>query len=408
MTREEGPMGKLNWKRYLQGCALLMVLVVSALAQTVPSEADKAMQEGLAQMKSGNFTQAAAAYSKVTKLQPTFAEGFFNLGLAEEKAGQLDLARTALEKALRLKPGLRGANLFLGTIAYRQNRFKEAEASLLEETKLDPRSAQAFMWLGICHLAQDDPQGAIAPLDKAYALDASDADILYHRGRAYLLVANASYDAMFKLDPDSLRVHQVLGEAYAQGYRNQEAIGEFELTVKLAPRQPGLHEELGDQEWITGQLDKAADAYRKELRIDPLAVTAMYKLGSLLVQNRDPSEGVRLLRGALRLDPSLSDAHYYLGVGLAGTDQNEDAAREFQLAIASDPASDRAMSAYYKLSQVYRTLHKMNEAQAALKNFQQMRATVKERQDRKSTQLVRKRTELPVQEQVADGMPGDQ
>jgi tetratricopeptide (TPR) repeat protein len=344
----------------------------------------------------------------VTKLQPTFAEGFFNLGLAEEKAGQLDLARTALEKALRLKPGLRGANLFLGTIAYRQNRFKEAEASLLEETKLDPRSAQAFMWLGICHLAQDDPQGAIAPLDKAYALDASDADILYHRGRAYLLVANASYDAMFKLDPDSLRVHQVLGEAYAQGYRNQEAIGEFELTVKLAPRQPGLHEELGDQEWITGQLDKAADAYRKELRIDPLAVTAMYKLGSLLVQNRDPSEGVRLLRGALRLDPSLSDAHYYLGVGLAGTDQNEDAAREFQLAIASDPASDRAMSAYYKLSQVYRTLHKMNEAQAALKNFQQMRATVKERQDRKSTQLVRKRTELPVQEQVADGMPGDQ
>jgi outer membrane lipoprotein-sorting protein len=56
-------MGKLNWKRYLQGCALLMVLVVSALAQTVPSEADKAMQEGLAQMKSGNFTQAAAAYS---------------------------------------------------------------------------------------------------------------------------------------------------------------------------------------------------------------------------------------------------------------------------------------------------------------------------------------------------------
>jgi tetratricopeptide (TPR) repeat protein len=409
MTREEGPMGNSEWKMCLQRCALLMVLAVPALAQTTPNEAvNQAMQEGLAQMKQGNFTQAVAAYSQVTKLEPAFAEGYFNLGLADEKAGQFGEARTALQKALQLKPGLRGANLFLGTIAYRQNRFKDAEASLLKETRLDPRSAKAFMWLGICRLAEDNPQGAIAPLDKAYALDPSDVDILYHRGRAYLLVANASYDAMFKLDSDSVRVHQVLGEAYAQAYRNQEALNEFELTVKMAPQQPGLHEELGDQDWITGQLDKAAEAYRDELRIDPSAVSAMYKLGSLLVQGQSPAEGVKLLRSTLRLDPTLSDAHYYLGVGLVGTDQNEEATHEFQLAIAPDPSGDRAMSAYYKLSQVYRKLHRTTEAQAALKNFEQMRATVKERQDRKAAQLVRKRTDLPVQEQAANGTPGDQ
>jgi tetratricopeptide (TPR) repeat protein len=402
-------MGNFEWKMRSYGCALLMVLAAPVLAQTAPNESvSRAMQEGLAQMKDGNFTEAAAAYVQVTKLQPAFAEGYLNFGLAEEKAGQLDEARGAFQKALQLKPGLRGANLFLGTIAYRQNRFKDAEASLLAETRLDPRSAKAFMWLGICRLAQDNPQGAIAPLDKAYALDPSDVDILYHRGRAYLLVANASYDAMFKLDPDSLRVHQVLGEAYAQAYRNQEAIDEFELAVKMAPKQPGLHEELGDQDWITGQLDKATDAYRDELRIDPSAVSAMYKLGSLLAQGQSPAEGVQLLRSALRLDSSLSDAHYYLGVGLMGTDQNEDAAHEFQLAIAADTSSDRAMSAYYKLSQVDRKLHRTAEAQAALASFEQMRATVKERQDRKAAQLVRKRTDLPVQEQAVNGMPGNQ
>jgi tetratricopeptide (TPR) repeat protein len=402
-------MGNFDWKMRLEWCSLLMVLVVPVLAQTGPNEAvSRAMREGLAQMKQGDFAEAAAAYAQVTKLQPDFAEGYLNFGLAEEQAGQLDKARAALQKALQLKPGLRGANLFLGTIAYRQNRFKDAEASLLEETRLDPQSAKAFMWLGVCRLAQDNPQGAIAPLDKAYALDPTDVDILYHRGRAYLLVANASYDAMFKLDSDSLRVHQVLGEAYAQAYRNNEAIGEFELTVKMAPRQPGLHEELGDQDWITGQTDKAAEAYREELRIDPSAVSAMYKLGSLLVQGQDPAEGVGLLRSALRLNSSLSDAHYYLGVGLIGTDQDEAAAHEFQLAIAADPSSDRAMSAYYKLSQVYRRLHRTTEEQAALKNFQQIRAAVKERQDRKAAQLVRKRIDLPVQEQAANGVPGDQ
>jgi len=388
---------------------LWMAFAGPALAQTPapakpdPTSIGQAMQDGSAQMKTGHFVEAAATYSRVTQIEPGFAEGFFNLGLAEVQAGRLDEARTALEKAERLKPGLRGANLFLGTIAYRQNRFKDAEANLLKETQLDPRNAKAFMWLGVCRLAQDDPQKAIPPLDKAFALDPSDVDILYHRGRAYLLVANASYDAMFKLDHDSLRVHQVLGEAYAQAYRNQNAISEFELAVKMAPRQPGLHEELADQYWIVGDVDKASAAYREELAIDPDAVSSMYKLGSLLAKSPTPAEGIPLLRSALRLDPSLSDAHYYLGEGLMGTDHDAEAIQEFEAAIAADPANERAMTSYYKLALIYRKLHKTQEAQAALTKYQRMRADVKARQESKSAELVRRRTELPVNDdQVAD------
>ena len=359
-------------------------------------------------MTSGDFKAAVAAYTTVTHSLPEFAEGYFNLGLALQQAGRLDEARAALEKALRLKPGLRGANLFLGILAYRQNRFKDAEASLLRETRLDPRNAKAFMWLGVCRLAQDDPQAAIPALDKAYALDPSDVDILYHRGRAYLLVANASYAAMFKLDHDSLRVHQVLGEAYAQAYRNTEAISEFELAVKMAPRQPGLHEELGDQYWIAGQLDKVATAYKDELSIDPNAISAKYKLGCLLVLNQNPAEGVKLLREALSADPSLSDAHYYLGTGLMSSGQDQDAIQEFELAIAANPSEDRAMTSYYKLAQIYRRLHKTQEAQAAMANFLRMRAQTKERQDRHAEQIVRKRTELPVADPEKLSMPTDQ
>ena len=359
-------------------------------------------------MTSRDFGTAVTAYSTVTRSLPDFAEGYFNLGLALQQAGRLDESRGALEKALRLKPGLHGANLFLGIVAYRQNRFKDAESSLSRETRLDPRNAKAFMWLGVCRLAQDDPHGAIQPLDKAYELDPTDADILYHRGRAYLLVANASYGEMFKLDHDSLRVHQVLAEAYAQAYRNQEAIGEFELAVKMAPQLPGLHEELGDQYWSASQLDKVAEAYKEELRIDPFAVSAKYKLGSLLVLNQNPVEGVGLLRDALLADPSLSDAHYYLGTGLVAVNQNQDAIHEFELAIAADPSADRAMTSYYKLAQVYRTLHQATEAQTAMDNFLRMRAQVKERQENHTMQVARKRTELPVEDPEKIAISTDQ
>jgi len=391
--------------------ALLPVLIgglcpLAELAQPAGDEAFRqAMRQGAEAMNAGNFSGAADAYASVTRKFPGFAEGSLNLGLALEKSDRLGEARIALEKALRLKPGLRGANLFLGIIAYRENRFKDAEFRLKLETQLDPRSAKAFMWMGVCRLAQDDPQGAIAPLDKAYALDPTDVDILYHRGRAYLLVANASYDAMYKLNPDSLRVHQVLAEAYAQAYRNQEAIGEFELAAKIAPKQPGLHEELGDQDWVVGKLDAAAAAYREELRIDPLNVTAMYKLGSLQVQNQNPAEGVQLLDEALRRDPTLSDAHYYLGSGLMSLDRTPDAVREFQLAIAADPSNDRAMSSYYKLAQAYRQLHQAQAAQEAMQNFQRMRGQVKEQRDNKAAQIVRKRTELPVDDKDKTGLP---
>jgi tetratricopeptide (TPR) repeat protein len=390
----------IGWRipRWLILCPFLAAISgTAAHAQTAPdSDARQAMQQGAAAMAGGNFRAAVAAYSAVTHQLPDFAEGYFNLGLAMEQDGSLDDARAALEKALRLKPGLRGANLFLGIVDYRENRFRDAEASLLRETQIDPQDAKAFMWLGVCKLAQDDPQGAIAPLDKAFALDPKDADILYHRGRAYLLVANASYDAMFKLDHDSMRVHQVLAEAYAQGYRNQDAITEFQLAVKMAPQQPGLHEELADQFWIVGQLDQAADAYRQELVVDPQAESAQYKLGSLLVLNRNVAEGVELLRAVLRDDPALSDAHYYLGRGLLSLDKDQEAIQQFELAVAADPSNDRAMSAYYQLAQAYRGLHDTQNAETAMKEFLRMRAQVKERQDQHAAQIARKRTELPV------------
>ena len=371
--------------------------VAAALTQAAGNEAARAaMQQGSEAMTAGNFDAAIAAYTHVTQSLPDFAEGYFNLGLALQQAGKLDESRTALEHALRLKPGLRGANLFLGVVLYRQNHFKDAETYLLHETHIDPRGAKAYMWLGVCRLAEDDPQGAIAPLDKAFALDPSDVDVLYHRGRAYFLVANSSYDAMFKLDRDSMRVHQVLAEANAQAYRTQEAISEFELAIKMAPRQPGLHEELADQYWIAGQMDKVADTYREELRIDPHAVSAMYKVGSFLVWTGDPTQGIVFLRSVLREDASFADAHYYLGDGLAETDHDQEAIHEFELAIKADPSSDRAMSAYYKLSQEYRKLHRLPEAQAALASFQQLKAQRKLRQEQKSAQIVRKRTELPV------------
>jgi len=384
--------------------ACFFFLGLTAMGQRAANEAVRqTMQQGAAAMTSGKFDQAVEAYTSVTHLQPGFAEGFFNLGLAEEQAGHLDEARIALEQAIHLKPSLRGAHLFLGTIAYKRDRYKEAEDDFLAETRIDPHGAKAFMWLGVSRLAEDRPEAAIGPLDKANDLAPGDVDTLYHRGRAYFLAAKDSYAAMFKADPDSFRVHQVLAESAAEAFRAEEAISQYETAIKLAPRQSGLHESLGDQYWTSGNLDKAAEAYKAELEIDPTDTMAKFKLGSLDVVHVNSAEGIPLLRQALQEDPTLRDAHYYLGDGLLDLDQDAEAAHEYELAIAVDPTDDRAMTSYYRLAQAYKKLHRTDDAREALANYQRLKAQTQARQDSRRAQIVRKRSQLPVDD--SDKLP---
>ena len=407
------PYGRIRYRALLETAlvaGIFLAFPVLCAAQSQPEgtlsagsgggspedAAQSAMQAGAAAMRNGEFAQAVRAFHRVTELMPASAEGYFNLGLAEEQAGELSAARAALKQALARKPQLRGVNLFLGFADYRENHFARAEQRFLRETELDPRDAKAFLWLGVARLARDNPSGAVKPLDQAYALDPKDEDILYHRGRAYLLVANASYDAMYKLDPDSMRVHQVLAEAYAQSYRNQEAASEFELAIQMAPHQPGLHEELGDQLWASSQFAKVEAAYRAELAVDPYSATTKYKLGSFLVLNQKPQDGIPLLQEALAEDPGLSDAHYYLGSGLAATDHAQAAIQEFQKAIAADPGNDRAMMSWYKLAQEYRKQKDTSDATEAMKNFLRMREQTRNRQKAHAALIARDRSGLPV------------
>jgi tetratricopeptide (TPR) repeat protein len=265
------------------------------------------------------------------------------------------------------------------------------------------------MWLGVSRLAEDRPEAAIAPLDKAHEMDPTDVDTLYHRGRAYFLVANGSYAAMFKADPDSFRVHQMLAESAAEAFRSEEAIQQYQLAIQAAPRQPGLHEGLADQYWTAGNMDKAAAAYQAELEIDPTDALAKFKLGSLYVVRSNSAEGVPLLRQAIQEDPGLRDAHYYLGNGLLNMGQAEEAVHEYELAIAPDPGDDRAMTSYYRLSQAYKRLNRMEDSRAALSNYLKIRDQTRARQASRSAQIARKRSQLPVNDPVAgaNDIPGN-
>jgi len=350
----------------------LFVFCAPLWPQSAP-DVSSAFEQATANMRQGNLQAAVEGFASVVKKNPAFAEAHFNLGLVYEELGKPADAIASLQKALSLKPRLHGANLFLGIAEYRLNHLDQSLAALKKETTNFPKDASAWMWFGVVELARDQPEAAAEALDKAAKLAPNDTDILYHRGQAHLLVSKNSYALMFKADPKSWRVRQILAQANADAERHVDAIAEYQEAIKLAPRQPGLHEELGTEYRNIGKLDEAQAAFQQELEIDPYNVLARYKLGVLLVEKGQAAQGKEMIEAAARDKAGLRHLDYNLGRAemLLGDDN---AAAEHLKRATTAPADPEVMEqTWYQLGMVYRRLHRTGEAQQAMATFQKLK-----------------------------------
>ena len=379
---------------------ILCGVTVPLWAQRSP-EVDDRFRQATEAMRNGNLEEAGKGFAAVVSQAPTFAEAHLNLGLVREEQGRYEEAITSFQKALGLKPRLHGANLFLGVADFHLNQLDKAVAAIEKETAAYPKDAPAWMWLGVVRLAQDKPEEAAEALDKAANLAPDDLDILYHRGRAHLLVSQRSYGRMFKVDPHSWRVHQIIAQANAEADRHTDAVAEYQAAIKLAPTQPGLHEELGSEYRNLGKTQEAEDAYLRELEIDPNNILAKYKLGVVTVEKGDGAKGKELIEAALRAKPGLLHSDYNLGRAemLLG---NDAAAAQHLERATSAPGSDPEViqQAWYQLGIVYRHLHRMADAQKAMATFQKLKE-----EEAENSQRVLKRYEAQQNPNAAQPPP---
>lgn len=345
------------------------VLAVSCVGQT--GEFEKTFHEGVSALRAGQWQTAETAFTRCTELRPNFAGGYFNLGLVRLQEKSWDEALTSFGRALKLSPDMRGANMFAGVASYRLNEYPQAMKFLEREVRLDPSNATAYMWLGVTQMANGDPDAAGASLDKANKLKPNDVDILYHRGRAHMLISKESYEDLYKTAPDSWRVHEVLAESFSEAERYGDAINECREALRLKPDEPGLHEEMGDIYWKQNQLPQAEGAFQDELKQNPENTSAMYKLAVVSIERSKPDAAESLLEKYLERDPQSADGHYQLGRAQAQLGDNDAAIRNFVAAVADsgNSHSDTLRQSYYQLAQLYRKVQRPEDSRAALNSF---------------------------------------
>jgi len=384
--------------RHQFAIALLLFLPPFLLAESTNAQATsdsiERFQQATEAMKQGRLDEAASGFAAVTNASPTFAEAHLNLGLVLEEQGKNEEAAASLQKALKLRPRLRGANLFLGIAQYRLNHLDAATASFRKETAYFPSSADGWMWLGVVQLAMGEADRAAESLDQAYKLAPDNVDILYNRGRAHLLVSKNSYERMYKADPNTWHVHQVLAQAYAESDRHEEAIAEYQAAIRQAPNQPGLHEELGSEYLRADKLDEAEAEFAREIALDPKNAFALFKLGATQVERGEAEKGKQSIEAALQENPQMKNASYYLGRAQMQLGQDEKAIASLKNATGADSDPEIVQQAWYQLAIVYRRLRRMDEAKQAVATFQRLKDESSERQHK----LFEKKREAQIKE----------
>jgi tetratricopeptide (TPR) repeat protein len=322
------------------------------------------MQAGVAADRQKQFDVAIAEFSKVTELEPAFADAFISLGQAYLEKRDFASAIEPLKQALKIDPDQIPAHRLLGYALLAQGYATEAVSHLVR--------AQDKAALGIAQTQAGQFPEAVTNLQAALADHPNDPDLLYYLGRASGLLAKQSIDALIATYPDSPRAHQAMGENYYVLRRMPEAENEYREALQLQPDSPEVHMELGEVFSGAFQWPKAEAEFRAQARLQPGNAEAAYRLGDSLLEQGKVKEAHSELLHADALLPNMPETLYALGKCAALEGDIATAEMEWTKLLSIEKDSALAAQAHFGLASLYRKQGKTEAARKELQEFQRL------------------------------------
>ena len=142
----------------------------------------------------------------------------------------------------------------MGRLHYTQGRYGDALTCFQKTLALNPRSVKGENNLGLAYEALNRNDDAVQAYRTAIAWQKDDpasseqpllnlAILLLHRNQ--VAEAEQLLEQAAKIAPKEPRIHENLGQVYQRTGRVADAVKEFAAAVKLAPENPRYHYLLG-------------------------------------------------------------------------------------------------------------------------------------------------------------------
>ena len=350
-------------------CLCLCGILLGA-AEPAKEVFDKAVQA----LSAGDYASAERGFQTVLRQEPNQIAALANLGVIYSRTSRADLAISAYRKALHLSPDDQPILLNLGLVYLKQEAHAKALPYFERVVKLDPSNLQARQLLAVSRAYTGQVEPAIQELESLHKAAPRDENILFLLGFCYLKDRNPDrakliFQEMFDSAGPS-RAQFLLGRADYEATQFSEAEAAFREVLRIDPKFPGVHLELGK---VYISLRRNDDAFRElslALQEQPGDSDASYFLGGLLIQQGRDAEGIPYLERAKAAKPDFWAPYYYLGKASLRMDRPAEAATLLRRAVELNP--DDA-SAFYDLSRALQASGRTEEARRAMVRVRELR-----------------------------------
>ncbi|HEY6385445.1 MAG TPA: tetratricopeptide repeat protein [Candidatus Acidoferrum sp.] len=209
---------------------------------------------GIGLFLQGDLKGAAAAFEKITEVDPQNPDGWVNIGRCLVQEGDTEGARKVLEKALAIAPKLARANFFYARVLREEGKYDDAAGHLQIVLAQYPRDRVVINELGRILFLQKRYADAVKTFQQTLAIDPEDLQANYNLMLSYNGLgddrrANEHKERYLRFKADESA--QAITGAYRQAHpedNNERQLVHEHVSVALdaeKPKKAALLEKLG-------------------------------------------------------------------------------------------------------------------------------------------------------------------
>jgi predicted Zn-dependent protease len=193
----------------------------------------------------------------------------------------------------------------------------------------------------------------------------------YWAVRANLKLGVGALGRAGEVEPDSPRIHALLGDVYQRRKMFDEAREEYTKVLAVSPDSVAGLAGLAATDLADGRLAEAQVSAQKALARSPADSEINLLMGEILVARREYADAQTYLEHSLHVRPDLLPrAHALLGQVCARTGRPKEAIKELTQGLASDEDG----GVHYQLARLYQEAGDARAAAAAFEESKQIRA----------------------------------
>jgi tetratricopeptide (TPR) repeat protein len=317
--------------------------------------------------------KAIDLYQRAIKLRPAWEEGWWNLGSIAYDLDRFDECAAAFRRLSTLQPNGAPVWTMLGLCEFNLRNYGPAVEALthVEEMGFQENAAlsnAARLRMALALTKTGSFEKAIALLTELTRVDKKTPEIVVAAGIAGLRRPWTPGEV-----PESEReLVYTLGDAMASAMEldYKTAVQKFLQLIQAHPSDPNVHYRYGALLY-NQDADQGFDEIRKAVELAPNYVPALVSLSVISLKREDQRAAVEYGEKAVEASPVDFSTHLVLGRALLAAGETGRAAGELQQAVKLAPASPEAR---FSLGTAYTRLGRKEDAareQAEFKRLQQ-------------------------------------